>query len=426
MVTHSPSRTASRTSAQTVSTIESLIRPVYARDMVHPPPPHQPTDGSTESFYIGRGPEILATRFFFVLFLGAFLALLYLFWAFINDMILALLIAGLSYPLQRWLRPRLGGRRHLAAGLVTTLIVIIIAVPTSFLVTSLSIEAASAFETGRHAVTGEKVRDFLFGDSAAATYLRQMADYLGVEYTPESVRNKIASTATTVATFIGLQINVLLSNVLSGAFHFVIIVVFVFYLLLDGRRFKRFVFQLSPLPDEEEELLARKFAAVGKATLLGNGVGSLLQGVLGGAAMWAVGLPSPVLWGTIMTIFAFLPLVGISVVVIPATLYLLIDGQTIAAIAFFAFCGTQALIMENVVKTRLIGNHMKMHNLVIFMAIIGGIATFGVIGILYGPLIVVWFLTMCELYQRSYILRFHTDESRAELPADYDDDDHPI
>ena len=385
--------------------------------MVHPPPPHQqPTDGTTE-FYIARGPEILANRFFFALFLGAFVALLYLFWAFVNDMIIALLIAGLSYPMQRWLRIRLGGRRHLAAGLVTTLIVIIIAVPTSFLVTSLSVEAAAAFDAGRHAVTGEKVRDFLFGDSVAAGYLRQIADYAGVEFTPESVRNAIASTATTIATFIYLQMNSILANIVSGVFHFVIIVVFVFYLLLDGRRFKRFVFELSPLAHEEEELLARKFADVGKATLFGNGIGSVLQGVLGGVAMWAVGLPSPVLWGTIMAIFAFLPLVGISLVVIPATLYLLIDGQIVEGIAFFLFCGTQALIMENVVKTRLIGNHMKMHNLVIFLAIIGGIAAFGVIGILYGPLIVVWFLTMCELYQRHYIFRFRSDESRAELPA---------
>ena len=246
----------------------------------------------------------------------------------------------------------LGGRRHLAAGLVTTFIVIVIAVPTSFLVTSLSVEGAAAFDAGRNAVTAEKVRDFLFGDSVAAGYLRQVADFLGVEFTPESVRSAIAKTATTVATFIYLQLNAILSNVVSGVFHFAIIVVFVFYLLLDGRRFKRFIFQLSPLADEEEELLARKFADVGKATLFGNGVGSVLQGILGGAAMWAAGLPSPVLWGTIMTIFAFLPIVGISFVVIPATLYLLIDGQIIPGIAFFAFCGTQALIMENVVKTK--------------------------------------------------------------------------
>ena len=389
--------------------------------MVHPPPPHQTTDGTTE-FYIGRGPEVLVARFFFALFLFSFVAVIYLFWTFVNDAILALLIAGLSYPMHRALRNKLGGRKYLSAGLVTLMIVVIIAVPTSFLVTTLSVEAASAFDAGRHAVTGEKVRDFLFGDSFAAAYIRQFAEQTGFEVTPDSVRNEIANAARYIAGFIYVQMNAVLSNILSGAFHFAVIVVFVYYLLLDGRRFKHFVFRLSPLPDEEEELLARKFAAVGKATLFGNGIGSLLQGILGGAAMWAVGLPAPVLWGTIMTIFAFLPVVGISVVVIPATLYLLIDGRTIEGIAFFTFCGTQALILENVVKTRLIGTQMKMHNLIIFMAIIGGIASFGVIGILYGPLIVVWFLTMCDLYQRNYIFRFHSDESRANLPASLDSD----
>ncbi len=392
---------------------------VYARGMVLPPPPHQQTEGTTE-FYIGRGPEVLASRFFFALFFGSFIALMYLFWAFINDLIIALLIAGLSYPMQRWLRPKVGNRGYLAAGLVTGLIVIIISVPTMFLATTLSVEAAAAVAP---VMTAEKIKDFLFGESAAAKYLRLVADTAGVEYNQDSVRAAIVSNATNIATFINDQANALVQSIFSGAFHFIIIVVFVFYFLLDGRRFKRFVFRLSPLPDEEEELLARKFAAVGKATLFGNGIGSLLQGILGGLAMWAVGLPAPVLWGTVMTVLAFLPLVGISFVVIPATLYLLIDGQVWAALLFFAFCGTQALIMENIVKTRLIGTHIKMHNLVVFMAIIGGIATFGIIGILYGPLIVVWFLTMCELYLDRYILRFHTDESRTETPATLDPDE---
>ncbi|MCB9649179.1 MAG: AI-2E family transporter [Deltaproteobacteria bacterium] len=116
-----------------------------------------------------------------------------------------------------------------------------------------------------------------------------------MEYTPDSVRHAISTTAAAVAKAVYTQLNALVSNALAALFHFIIIVLMLFYILMDGRRFKRYLFRLSPLPDEEEELIVTKFADVGRAILFGNGIGSALQGVLGGVAMAVVGLPSPVL-----------------------------------------------------------------------------------------------------------------------------------
>jgi predicted PurR-regulated permease PerM len=72
---------------------------------------------------------------------------------------------------------------------------------------------------------------------------------------------------------------------------------------------------------------------------------------------------------------------------------------------FFAFNTAQALVVENVVKTRLIENHMQMHNLLIFLSILGGLGMFGILGIFYGPLVVTLFLTLCELYEARYMTR---------------------
>jgi predicted PurR-regulated permease PerM len=98
-------------------------------------------------------------------------------------------------------------------------------------------------------------------------------------------------------------------------------------------------------------------------------------------------------------------LVGVSVVVIPATIYLIITKHFVAAGIFFAFNMVQAILVENVIKTRLIGSHMKMHNLLIFLAIIGGLSIFGILGILYGPLVVALFLALAELYHARYKTR---------------------
>lgn len=372
-----------------------------------PPPLKEPEEG-----YVGRGPENLATFFFFALFTVAIGAVAYLMWAFISDILLAGLLAALNLPLFRYLQAKLH-RSWISAGLVSALVVVLVAGPASFLVTSLTVEATAAFEATRDSVTVDQVEEWLFGEGKVATYVRHAADLAGVEYTADSVRHTLSEAAGKALSFIYGQVNALLSNTLSALFHFALVVLMLFYILMDGRALKRYLFRLSPLPDEEEELIIDKFAAVGRAILFGNGIGSVLQGLLGGVAMAVVGLPSPVLWGTVMSVFAFLPLVGISVVVIPATGYLLLQGRVLAAVLFFGFCMAEGLVVENVVKTKLIGDQVKMHNMVIFMAIIAGISLFGVIGILYGPLVVALFLTLADLYQSHYQYRFMTPAETA-------------
>lgn len=177
-----------------------------------------------------------------------------------------------------------------------------------------------------------------------------------------------------------------------------------FYMLIDGHRLRVFVRQLSPFARDDHELIIDKFKEVARGILVGNGIGSAIQGLLGGIAMAVVGLPAPVFWGAVMTVLAFLPIVGISFVVLPATAYLALTGRYAAAIGFFLFCAVQALIVENPVKARLIGRRARMHDLPAFIGIIGGLAVFGVQGLLFGPLIVALFLTLTELYRERYRL----------------------
>lgn len=365
-----------------------------------------------EDTYLGRGPDKLATAFFLVLFLLALGGIVFLLYPYLTDVVLAGVFTVLVFPLHKWLLAKTG-LPWLAATGSALVIFLLVAGPFTFLVTSITVEAGVAIDATRDNVTIDKAQEWLFGEGTVASTIRTAAETVGIEYTPESVKTTLTTAAGTVAKVIYEQANALVSNVLAATFHFVLILLMVFYLLVDGKRLKRFLFRLSPLPDEEEELLIEKFADVGRATLVGNGIGSILQGVLGGIAMAVVGLPSPILWGTVMSVFAFLPLVGISVVVLPATAYLALDDRYLAAILFFVFCMAEGVFVENVVKTKLIGDRMKMHNMVIFMAIIAGITLFGVLGILYGPLIVALFLSLTELYQSHYQYRFMTDEETA-------------
>jgi predicted PurR-regulated permease PerM len=95
-------------------------------------------------------------------------------------------------------------------------------------------------------------------------------------------------------------------------------------------------------------------------------------------------------------------MVGNSLVTVPAALYLFAEDRPLAAGLFFAFVTAQGLLLDNVVKTRLMGRDMRMHDLLIFTSVLAGIGAFGLLGVLYGPLVVALFLALAELYERHY------------------------
>jgi predicted PurR-regulated permease PerM len=346
--------------------------------------------------------EGVATVTFVIIFIAAILGVSFVLFRFLTDFILALLFLSLFSPLYRLILPRVKWKKWAASLIVSAIVFFVVAVPTSFVIISLSSEAANLYDATRDSISLAKVDQFLFGDGVVATYAKKLSAVVGFEYTHENVRTSVSNVAGTVTAFLYSQVQTVLGNVFSVVFHFVIMMLMLFYLFIDGPKLKSYAFLLSPLPPEEEELIATQFKNVGRATLFGNGIGSLIQGTIGGIAMAAVGLPSPVLWGSVMSIFAFLPMIGIGIVTVPSTIYLIAVERYWTAGIFFGFCTTASLLVENVLKTKLIGDQMKMHNLLIFLSIIGGIASFGIIGILYGPCLVMLFLTIVELYQRNY------------------------
>jgi predicted PurR-regulated permease PerM len=326
----------------------------------------------------------------------------YLLWDFVTDMVLGFLIAAGCRPTYLRLSAWLSGKTTLSAALVTFGVAVTVALPTLWLVTSLSQQATNAYEAVSVALADGNVQSALHGEGWVGRHVQRLGEALGVKYTPETLRASAADAAGSLAGFLSTQLNSLLANVLAALYHFTMMLVVVFFALLDGPAIKRRVFALSPLPEEEEERIVVTFRKVGGAILLGNGVGSLLQGILGGVAMLCAGLPSPLFWGAIMSVFAFLPLLGIHAVSLPATLYLLMKGRVTAAVLFFGFCLIESVLIENLLKPRLMGSRMKMHSMLIFFAVLGGIASFGLVGLLYGPLLSAFFLTVIDLYERSY------------------------
>lgn len=343
-----------------------------------------------------------AILFFCAVLVAALAGFFYVLGEFITDVVLGLLIAGTARPLYLRVNRRLKNKPILSASLVTGLVTFAVTVPAILLIASLSQQAASAYQIIHDALSTDNPTSALQSDGWFGSRASEVFRLVGVQYSPAKIRSAALDGAGAVAGYLTTQLNTVLTNVISAIYHFAMIVIVVFYGLIDGPAFKRRIFDLSPLPDEEEELIVSKFKDVGAAILFGSGTAAALQGTLGGLAMWIAGIPSPLFWGSVLAIFAFLPLVGTNLVVVPATAYLFFSQRWGAALAFFLFCNVQGLLIDNLLTPRLVGGRMQMHSLVIFLSLIGGISTFGMGGLLYGPLVAAFLLTVLDLYERVY------------------------
>lgn len=337
--------------------------------------------------------EALAPGFFTVLFLSSIFGLFYVLQSFLSDLVIAaILVILFRRPFEFLLKYT--RRPWLASALTCLLIFVVLIGPTVALAYTIAKEAAVAYSHASGLIAG--------GGVEIADRTLESLSRLGLKLSREELMQQLVAISTSVKGTVVALGGTVLSDAISLTLHLTIDLVLTFYFLVDGARLKNFVFHLSPLPDDEDAVILDTFRKVSRGVVIGNGLGSLLQAALGTVAMLVVGLPSPVLWGAVMAIAAFLPIVGISLVFVPASAFLFLQGRIAAAVAFFSFCMLQSLVVENVVKTRMMGSAMRMHDLLVFLSILGGLSAFGVIGIVYGPLIAMMFMTLEDLYSKRY------------------------
>ncbi len=192
------------------------------------------------------------------------------------------------------------------------------------------------------------------------------------------------------------------SNVFNIVFYFCLMLIVVFYMLLDGDKLKQYLYDLSPLSDEHDKKLFEKFKGMAGAVLIGNGLGGLIQGVASGIVFMGLVLNSPFLWGVIMGFLAFLPIVGIGVILIPTAGILVLKSKITAGIFVIVFYAVLSWGIEYIFKPKVVGDRVSMHPLIVFFSIIGGLKAYGLLGIIYGPLIATLFLTLADIYFSSF------------------------
>ena len=337
--------------------------------------------------------------FFLALFLISCFLIGKLFWPFLSVIVLAAVVTGVFQPVFLYLNRKMNP--SLASLATCTIIFILLFVPIVFFVGIISTEAYDLYLMGKGAVLSNNVQDFL-KESTILDRTNQVLAKYGLEFSGEQLQSGISQIGRTVGFFLYNQASSIASNVFNFLIYFFFMLLITYYLLVDGKGLISFIFDLSPLPKEQDEKLLQKFKDIATAILIGNGLGGLIQGVLGGVVFSLFGFSSPFLWGVIMALLAFLPIVGIGVVFIPAGIYLIFVGRLGAGVFFVIFYVILSGCIEYIFKPKLVGNRVQMHTLLVVLSIIGGLKLFGILGIIYGPLVVTAFLTLTDIYHASY------------------------
>lgn len=300
----------------------------------------------------------------------------------------ALALAVVAHPIHARIS-RLVNRPNIAAGLSVAAVAVLVVAPAAFLIQQLVSQASRGAQALRSQAESGQLQAALEGNA----YLSRVAGWLGAKPDVRAAAEWLANSAVPyLSSFAG--------GTLWTLAQLVITFFTLFYLLRDRRAISKAVKSLLPLSQSEAD---RIFARVGDtvyATVYGTFAVSLAQGILGGLMFWWLGLPAPLLWGVVMFLLSLVPVLGAPVVWIPAALFLALSGGWWKALILAAWGTVVIGSVDNLLYPVLVGDRVRLHTLLVFFSVVGGLMLFGAAGLVLGPAAVVVTEALIEVWRR--------------------------
>lgn len=346
----------------------------------------------------------LATAFFFTLLIvilyGAFLILT----PFLTAIAWAVILAILVYPLYLWLLGMMRGRATLAALTVIAMIILIVIAPGIELVRFLTEEAILLVQSVRSLMDEDGKQGWLAKPwvQLIVGWWDLVAFYLTGFNININWKELLVQGAQNSSKFLVERVTGIAQNVLLFTVNVLIALITLFFLLRDGKEFFSRLQRLLPMDQEHQQRLFKNIVDAVLAVVHGSLVVGMVQGLLAGLAYHFLGVPFAVLWGVVTGFAALLPVGGSTLVSIPATIYLFLQGETLRAIVLLVWSLGIVGSVDNILKPLIIGNRLGLPVLFLFFGILGGLTLFGALGIVLGPVIFALLRALLDLYSREY------------------------
>ena len=326
----------------------------------------------------------------------------YIFIPLFHSLAFSTIIAGAFYPLFKYLRRKYKLSKKWSALVVSFCILLTVILPSIYFIVQISKESLEVYQNIRQDFGKDIIKSHFIGDGYIGKGLDIFLQVTGKEMNKEQIYNQLVEKLQTYTGHILKLINRLIGDVFSFIFNFILMMIAIYALFLSGENLKKYIFKLSPLPSEQEQRILDRYNQMNYVTLVANGVGGIIQGIAAGIAFWIADVPSVFLWTTVMIILAFIPLIGMSIVFIPVSIYLSFKGNTMEGVLLFLWCGLVSLFVENFFKPKFVGDRLQINGILLLFYTIAGMSVFGAAGIFYGPILCIIFLTFGEIFNSYY------------------------
>lgn len=308
---------------------------------------------------------------------------------FLSALIWSASLAVLFARFQRWLEVQVKPAGF-AAGLSVVLIGLCVVIPATFVGQRILLEASRGAELLEARVKSGEWRHALDEHPRWAALADRIERRIDL---PGAVRMLTTWLSTTAGSIVRGSV--------FQAIDFCLTLYLLFFFLRDGQKVLRALHQLSPLPVAETEVVLGRVSDTLHATVYGTLMVSVVQGLLGGLMFWWLGLPAPLLWGVVMGLLAVVPVLGAFVIWIPAAGFLALEGHWGQALILSLWGLLVVGTIDNLLAPLFVANRLKLHTVLAFLSVMGGLLLFGAAGFILGPIILTLTTALLEIWTRA-------------------------
>jgi predicted PurR-regulated permease PerM len=322
----------------------------------------------------------------FLITLGVLLLCGLLLRPFFSAIVGAVVLAVVTRRPYDWLASKVKNQ-SLCAAVVLILIVLAVIIPIFFLAQKLGQQALNTINAFRNGAHQQAIMGFIANRPALASRIEAFTASIDIN-----------NAARSTAAYVGGNLAGLLGHSVRIITQLVVMLFLLFFLLRDRTIALASLRSLLPLEEDETTELLDRVSNTILATALGRLTIAAVQGVLAGLAFWVLGVPGVLLWAFTLTACAMIPAFGSFLVWGPVAIYLGLNGHWGKAALLGLWGAVIVSTIDNILYPVLIGSHLRAHTATILLSVLGGIAVFGPIGIVLGPVLFTLASTLLDIW----------------------------
>ncbi len=329
--------------------------------------------------------EKMSKIFFVAILLFLLILTFFIIKPFFSYMIIGAVLAGAFSPVYKWLLKKIK-KENICASIMIIIILVLIIIPTFFVTTKLVSEAGKAYRAFSNQDFIERAQSFVSSNIGLNIDIQKIASDIFL-----TIRNSIVDVAPGIISSI--------AEVLLGLF---VMFFVMFYIFKGGDSIYETIKDSIPLKKKYKDNLFSEVELVLKGVLYGQVLTAIIQGTIGGLLLFIFGVPNSLFWGFIMIILSFLPIIGTPIIFVPAGIFMIYQGNIFSGIMIIVLGFLIVTNIDNIIKPKLISSKSKIHPVIALIGVLGGLAVFGFVGLILGPIILALLNVLLKFYKEDF------------------------